>query len=318
MNPKNFKCKFCRKTSGESVKLFLTKTKNQEYEVLKCEFCEAVNIVGETTLPINSTYNEEYYGEGETKFPLAIEKLIDLSQQKRVKYFSMPVDRRSVVFDVGCGSGRFLKSMLHAGWECEGIELDSKAYRRAKILDGVEVTAASIYDHPLEANSYDCVTAWHVLEHLDNASAFFEKIIPALKPKGYLGLALPNFYGWEARCFKGAWFHLDPSHHLFFVSKDQLVKYLESKGLKLIGESHFSLEYDIFGWQQSLLNCFSSRDRLYELLKNPLGVRKFGDFAYLLFGMVFVGATILPATLISLVSSFFRSGSTFELVLQKQ
>ena len=75
-----------------------------------------------------------------------------------------------------------------------------------------------------------------------------------LKKDGLLLVAVPN-YGGAQSVFSGkAWFHLDvPRHYSHFTPKT-IKKFLDKSGFQIKKVNHFSLEYDPFGFLQSLYN----------------------------------------------------------------
>ena len=74
------------------------------------------------------------------------------------------------LLDVGCGSGAYGASLIRLGWEVYGIEPDAAAAERARRC-GLCVVQAGVAACELPAASYDVVTLWHVLEHLDEPLA---------------------------------------------------------------------------------------------------------------------------------------------------
>ena len=88
-------------------------------------------------------------------------------------------------------------------------------------------------------------------------------------------------------------------------------------GLKTLKEKHFSMEYNPFGWQQSILNKFlRKRDVLYEHIKhNEPYVSEYSSvnlglqtFFYKASAPIFVA--------IDMFESMIRKGGTVEFVLK--
>ena len=71
---------------------------------------------------------------------------------------------------------------------------------------------------PIDAGSYDVVTIWHVLEHLDDPGAALERIHSWLRPRGGLLVGVPNLRSLQARLGGDRWYHLDvPRHRVHFT-----------------------------------------------------------------------------------------------------
>ncbi|MBK7497097.1 MAG: class I SAM-dependent methyltransferase [Candidatus Omnitrophica bacterium] len=96
------------------------------------------------------------------------------------------------VFEVGCGQGQFLASLVRAGLTGAGIE-GSKALADYCVRKySLDVNATSLKAlQPATAN-YDLVYTFHVIEHLDHPSELFQKAHQLLRPGGYLFIETPT------------------------------------------------------------------------------------------------------------------------------
>ena len=54
----------------------------------------------------------------------------------------------------------------------------------------------------LEADSFDCVTLWHVLEHFHDPHKYISDILTLLKPGGICLVALPNCSSFDAKYYR--------------------------------------------------------------------------------------------------------------------
>ena len=148
---------------------------------------------------------------------------------------------------------------------------------------------------------------------------YLEIISRIIKPGGYVVMAFPNIDSFQSRLFKGNWFHLDPPRHLFFFSRKDFVHHMAEYGLSKIKEKHFSLEYNPYGWQQSILNkVFGKRDILYEHLKNNKIYVK--DYSPLDLAVQKLWLTLSIPLFVGqdVFDSIFRKGGTVEFILQKR
>ena len=90
-------------------------------------------------------------------------------------------------------------------------------------------------------------------------------------------------------------------------------------GFEILRENHFSLEYNPFSFQQSLLNCiYKKREILYESLKGNEGyVKEFSKTSLMLQNIFFKLSS--PAFILSdIIESSFRKGATVEFVMRKK
>src|SRR6266404_853963 len=148
------------------------------------------------------------------------------------------------------------------------LRLSEAAARFAREVAKVPVETGSLEAINFPANSFDAVTMWHVLEHIHDPRMMLAEVRRILKPGGVLLAGVPNFGGFEARCFRDKWFHLDVPRHITHLTKSSLKQALAENGFEERRWSHFALEYDAFSFVQSSLNqCGLRHNLLYNVLR---------------------------------------------------
>lgn len=104
--------------------------------------------------------------------------------------------------DVGCGDGRYLQMMIGQGADparTHGVELDEAAVKAARAL-GLNVLQSRIEDaRGLESGSYDLITMFHVIEHVERPDEVIARLRSLLRVGGILALETPNFDCADAR-----------------------------------------------------------------------------------------------------------------------
>lgn len=83
--------------------------------------------------------------------------------------------QRGTLLDIGCGTGDFLGEMKRKGWTVKGLEPDEGAREQARKNHGLDVGQAEDL-FALEADSYDVITMWHVLEHIHRLDDYIDSI----------------------------------------------------------------------------------------------------------------------------------------------
>ena len=136
------------------------------------------------------------------------------------------------LMDIGCGTGEFLAHCKKNGYDCSGIEPNEKARTFASVQNGLEVRASVTFRQD-EAGSFDCITMWHVLEHIHDLSGTLRLLKSALKENGTLVLALPNPESWDAKFYGAHWAAYDLPRHLYHFSADNVSTLAEGHGFKL-------------------------------------------------------------------------------------
>ena len=194
--------------------LFLTQEAFEIHECMKCGllFTEPRPKPEE----IGKYYqSDEYYSHKENKqgfIPRIYESVKKVNLKRKV---NMATDGLQVgkMLEIGCGVGDFIQEMEQHGWNCTGIEPsnDAKAIAekrvKAKLYDPQEIGT-------LPDESFDLVTMWHVLEHVDNLKEEIGHLQRLLKKGGRLVLALPNFKSHDAQYYKEYWAAYDVPRHL--------------------------------------------------------------------------------------------------------
>ena len=291
-----------------------------DYSVRMCRACGTAFLwpaPSETDLA--RAYASDYYGAGDTKFNPGVERFRDCFSRSRVRQLTRGLANGARILDVGCGDGRLLRSFQRVGhYDLHGIELPGRAAERAAGTPGIQLHLGTLAATQLPANSFDLITLVHVLEHLPAPGDTLDRLAQLVRPGGYLFLAFPNIDSWQARVFRGDWFHLDPPRHLSLVPPRAVGGHLESKGIRLLSERHLCLEQNIYGWMQSLLNrCDRRRNFLYERLKrNRSYVPGRGGGTIVLHAAV--GASVfLPAVLLDCAAAVARAGATVEMTFQR-
>jgi len=96
------------------------------------------------------------------------------------------------LLDVGAGIGQFLHHAKNH-FVVDGTEVSAEAVRLAEDRYGVKVSQCRLEESAeFEAESFDCVTMTHVLEHVPSPSETLRKCHALLKDGGYLFVAVPN------------------------------------------------------------------------------------------------------------------------------
>ncbi len=89
------------------------------------------------------------------------------------------------LLDIGCAFGDFLVFARSQGWDVSGVEIAPRLAEAARER-GFTVYEGDLDSLGLPPATYDVVTMWDVIEHLDNPSGFLKTIRPLLKSGGLL------------------------------------------------------------------------------------------------------------------------------------
>lgn len=151
--------------------------------------------------------------------------------------------RKGKILDIGCGTGYFAATMKKGGWEVTGIEPDIKARDFASGQFGLDVKSPGLISE-LPSGSFDCITMWHVLEHLHDPSGYAAEIKRLLKPGGLCLSALPNCSSFDAKHYRESWAAYDVPRHLWHFIPETFRIFAEKNGFRITGIR--SLPLDVF------------------------------------------------------------------------
>lgn len=147
------------------------------------------------------------------------------------------------LLDIGTGTGYFADTMNRAGWQVEAVEKNAGARVFAKEHFGLEVKPDTALKD-FEPGSFDVITLWHVMEHLEALNGTWETLNSLLTDKGVLIVAVPNCSSYDARKYGAYWAAYDVPRHLWHFTPATIQK-LGSKHGFILAERH-PMPFDAF------------------------------------------------------------------------
>jgi 2-polyprenyl-3-methyl-5-hydroxy-6-metoxy-1,4-benzoquinol methylase len=137
--------------------------------------------------------------------------------------------KTGILIDIGSGTGYFASFMQKKGWTVTGIELNDKAREYSVSRFAINAVPPSELTD-IDDKSAECITFWHVLEHLYDPGKWLAEVNRILKDEGRCLIALPNLDSADARWFGNRWAALDVPRHLWHYSPEALVRFVEDNG----------------------------------------------------------------------------------------
>lgn len=150
---------------------------------------------------------------------------------------------KGTLLDVGAGTGAFSSAMVRGSWTVTGLEPEEQARKKAADLYGLTL------DHPnhlynIPSSTIDCITLWHVLEHVHDLAGYLEIFKKVLKPQGRLLVAVPNYTSYDASFYGKAWAAYDVPRHLHHFSPFSMNQLLNRHGFEI--EKKLPMWFDSF------------------------------------------------------------------------
>jgi SAM-dependent methyltransferase len=199
--------------------------------------------------------------------------------------------------DFGAGSGAFARAMAASGFDAVGLEPFSLG--ATETAPGLQLVRAPLDDAAAALGTFDVITLWHVLEHLDDPVPVLRTLATMLRPGGAIVVCVPNEHSWQRRAFPQSWFHLDPPRHLIHFDEATLTDTLRRAGLRVDQSIPFVPEYGTSGWVQSTVNrVLPHRNFLYEVVKDRGALKAMSRPAFIVHFTVSlaIGAPLLVAS----------------------
>ena len=231
-------CPWCGKPTEKTVlelkDYFLSK---EEFTIMECPHCGLRFTDPRPTPEVIGKYyqSEAYYSHQQNKkgfIPRIYEfvKSFNIKHKASLAIEGLPKGR---LLDIGCGVGDFLVYVQKKGWEVQGVEPSEDAKKIAESRLGFLPKSPSEYalfpDH-----SFDVITMWHVLEHIDDLHFQTDEITRLLKPGGRLVIALPNYQSFDCQYYKDKWAAWDVPRHLNHFAPDMLRGMFVTLGFQVI------------------------------------------------------------------------------------
>ncbi len=234
----NDKCPWCGSENAqlhiELKDLFLTQ---EPFKILECKDCGLLYTKPRPNKKEIGKYykSDEYYSHQENKegfIPKVYEKVKSINLKNKYT-ITTEKTRKGKILDIGCGVGDFLHTMEQHGWEGTGVEPSEEAKAIAKNRIKAQLLSSEEQENLIDG-SFDVITMWHVLEHVDALRWQIQQLYRLCKPGGRIIIALPNYKSYDGQYYKAAWAAYDVPRHLNHFNEETIIKIFEESHLKHI------------------------------------------------------------------------------------
>jgi SAM-dependent methyltransferase len=151
------------------------------------------------------------------------------------------------IFDVGCGTGAFIKIMKDHGYSAQGNDLSKVSINLGKDLLGLgdlDIFYGDIWTIP--GHDYDLISLWTVIEHLLEPFEYLNYLNRKLKDDGLLLLEFPTVDSLMFRRYPEHFFWLMPPYHLYLYSINGMAAMLDRVGFKIEKEHRMPGNWNFF------------------------------------------------------------------------
>jgi 2-polyprenyl-3-methyl-5-hydroxy-6-metoxy-1,4-benzoquinol methylase len=148
--------------------------------------------------------------------------------RRRIETVRSLVPPPAKCLDFGSSYGLIAEELGRLGYEISTFEKSPQA------LASMRRRGFTAYDRigDLPRRSFDVITVWHVLEHLEEPDAILTVLAECLKPGGKVIVAVPNAESLFARLSFDHWIWTMP-WHLHYFTKTSLQRMMDRSGLSV-------------------------------------------------------------------------------------
>ena len=161
------------------------------------------------------------------------------------------------LLDVGCATGFFMEAATEEGFDVRGVEFSTVAISmarpdiRERIVRG-DVNALLAK----EPEKFDVVTAFDIIEHVQDPANFLKEIREILQPGGVLAISTPDTGHFLRYLMGSKWPMLQPMQHTVLFSRQSIADLLQRCGFTdiQVDTAHKVLALDYLGDQLAVTN----------------------------------------------------------------
>jgi 2-polyprenyl-3-methyl-5-hydroxy-6-metoxy-1,4-benzoquinol methylase len=210
------------------------------FDFVKCRHCGLLHVNPQlTTETQDSIYKQSKTADHWIKVQ---KKNKEQTWNAQMKYLpALEVLRRiypkgGKLLDVGCSIGQFLTLARDAGWNVQGIELNSDAAAIARRDYGLSIHEKKLNEAAFADSEFDVVTLWGVFEHLTDPNGMLQDIRRVLKKDGLVLFFVPNGHSMIIRLTREHNSTVSGRAHLWYFTPDTMGKILHKQGFEKVSE----------------------------------------------------------------------------------
>ncbi len=204
--------------------------------------CSACGLFQKGDPPPPMAYENQYHAG----YLRALPRKVRTAQIRLSRMSTYLDDPAPSVLDVGCSIGATVAAAERRGWPAYGVDISRTAVEICR-RQGLNCRHYEGERLPYADESFDVLTAWHVIEHVSDVTRTLQDWYRVLRPGGLLMLETPDAECWKARILKDQYAKFWPAEHLYTFTPRTLTPFLERIGYEplptplVVSPKHVSL-----------------------------------------------------------------------------
>jgi len=187
------KCIICK---GKKFKIISRRVRDsKKHKIVKCQKCQLLQLSPIPSRKEDKKFYDENRQSKNIREPQNLKTIREnslIDTKRRAKLVLKEVPKGKKVLDVGSGYGFFLRELENLGYGVTGIEVSKEKRRISGKVVANKVLDVNLYYDETDLSKFDCITLFHVLEHLYDPILFLKIIKKHLNRNGKLIIEVPN------------------------------------------------------------------------------------------------------------------------------
>ena len=232
-------CIICEKSNFETISERVRDS--IKFKVLECKDCSLLQLSPRPSIDEDKDFYDNNYQSKNIGEPTDLKSIKSNSSDdtyRRAELVSKYIKSSSSILDIGSGYGFFLQEMFNRGYNITGIEISKEKRKISLKVSNVKVLDINLYKDNKELPIFDCITLFHVLEHISDPTQFLKVIKKHLSNNGKLIIEVPNVDDMllkECKQYKDFYWQ---RAHLFYFNVKTLEKIVKNSNFVTVDVSY--------------------------------------------------------------------------------
>ena len=198
-----------------------------DHKLMFCENCLLYQkgIAPPADLYEAADYHDVYRSRRQSKIVTAMIRLASITRHLN--------QQNPKLLDIGCSIGATLAAAERLGWTPSGVDVSQSAVEACQRIGH---DCHTITDHrlPFDNDTFDVVSNWHVIEHVEDVHQTLAEWRRVLKPGGIMILETPDSQCWKARRLGARYKTFWPKEHRYTFTRTNMCSILENAGFDIL------------------------------------------------------------------------------------